>query len=882
MIQEFDSRDDVDRTSEERVETLQERAEEVSDALPGDQRISVVSFDRATGNAAVVVSHRGEQGGEDFVRRALDHVQRIGPALGLAAEQPPEFQADPLVQRTSAGGAAVHLRQQYKGIAIYEASATVRFDPNGRLTEVAGRNHTVDADLPVRPAVSAEAALRLAAQAIDAAQDTTAVDPFGQPLGTDLDLSDFQPVPIAMQAETPDQSQTFEASPFVGSANVRLIWFPRDDGLRLGWHTVLQVPHGPEFRVIIDAADATLLLLRQLARAIVGSADVFLDGGGGPRTREPLPVPVTRYGVTVPDDLPAGTPGDWLTDASTAGANVIATLATTGFPAEASHQAGDVVFAPGDPAGDDQLVVNLFAFCGVMHDVFYALGFREADGNFQLDNQSRGGVGSDRVTALVHPGTVWGTANMSTPPDGHSPTMNMGLVASTERHTALDPDVVFHEYSHGLSNRLVGGPLDSTALDAPQSGGMGEGWGDYFACVLMQRETVGSWVVDRPGGIRAFPYDEHYPDTFAELGSGRYTQVHAIGELWCATLMELGRRIGTGLSMQLVVDAMKLSASNPGFLAIRDAILVAARDHATAAGMGVNDTDDLIAGIWSAFARFGMGPGASSVEATLGPVVADFTAPPRTTGGPAISRTVTPSLPIPDNDPRGIASSMSFDAGGVVTTASLAVTITHTYRGDLVVQLRPPNGDTIVLHDRQGGGADGLVATYDTAANGPLGAVVGVPLAGTWTLEVIDRARRDVGTLDAWTFEAVVAEQRPSATATATPGLVIPDDTPDGVTSSLELTGDAAVRKLVVDLDLTHTYVGDLMVELSGPTGARAVLHDRDGGSTDNLIRSYDSEGGTLSTFVGLPVAGTWTLRVSDHAGQDVGKLNRWSVHADL
>ena len=778
------------------------------------------------------------------------------------------------------GGAAVHLRQQYKGIAIYEASATVRFDPEGRLTEVAGRNHTVDADLAVQPTVTAEAALRLAARAIDDAQDTPALDPFGQPLGTELDLSRFAPVPVAMQAETPDQAQTFDAPPFVGSANVRLIWFPRDDGLRLGWQTVLQVPHGPQFRVIVDAADATLLLLRQLARAIVGSADVFLDGGGGQRTREPLPVPVTRYGVALPDDLPAGTPGDWLTDASTAGANVIATLATTGVPTEASQQAGDVVFAGGDPAGDDQLVVNLFAFCGVMHDVLYALGFREADGNFQLDNQSRGGVGSDRVTALVHPGTVWGTANMSTPPDGQAPTMNMGLVASTDRHTALDPDVVFHEYSHGLSNRLVGGPLDSTALDAPQSGGMGEGWGDYFACVLMQRETVGSWVVDNPGGIRAFPYDEHYPDTFAELGSGRYAEVHAIGELWCATLMELGRRIGSGLAMQLVVDAMKLSASNPGFLAMRDAILVAARDHATASGMGVNETDDLVAGVWSAFAKFGMGPGASSVEATLGPVVADFSTPPRTTGGPAISRTVTPALPIPDNDPRGVASSIAFDAGGVVSTASVAVAITHSYRGDLIVRLRPPGGQTIVLHDREGGGSDDLVATYDTA--GPLGAIVGKPLAGTWTLEVIDRARSDVGTLDTWTFEAVVAEQRPRAVAEATPGLVIPDDAPDGVTSSVELVGDGAVRRLVVDLDLTHTYVGDLVVELTDPTGARALLHDRADGSADNLIRSYDSDAGPLSVFVGLPVAGTWTLRVADHAHRDVGKLNRWSLSVDL
>ena len=66
----------------------------------------------------------------------------------------------------------------------------------------------------------------------------------------------------------------------------------------------------------------------------------------------------------------------------------------------------------------DALVVNLFAFCGVMHDVLYLLGFREADGNFQLDNLGRGGRPSDPVLAHVHPGPVWGTANMGTPADG--------------------------------------------------------------------------------------------------------------------------------------------------------------------------------------------------------------------------------------------------------------------------------------------------------------------------------------------------------------------------------------------------------------------------------------------------------------------------------
>ena len=73
---------------------------------------------------------------------------------------------------------------------------------------------------------------------------------------------------------------------------------------------------------------------------------------------------------------------------------------------------------------------------------------------------------------------------MATRADGLFAVMNMGLVAATGRHTANDADVVFHEFTHGVSNRLVGGMRDANALEEPQSGAMGEGWSDYFALTL--------------------------------------------------------------------------------------------------------------------------------------------------------------------------------------------------------------------------------------------------------------------------------------------------------------------------------------------------------------------------------------------------------------
>ena len=143
-----------------------------------------------------------------------------------------------------------------------------------------------------------------------------------------------------------------------------------------------------------------------------------------------------------------------------------------------------------------------------MHDFLYILGFDEAAGNFQHTNFTNAGLGNDPVRARAHSGPVDGTANMATGPDGQPPLMNMGLVTGSNRHTAFDADVVFHEYVHGLTNRLVGGRLNPFALDEPQSGGMGEGWSDYFALTVQnyfrgqEKMVTGDWVVNDPAGIR--------------------------------------------------------------------------------------------------------------------------------------------------------------------------------------------------------------------------------------------------------------------------------------------------------------------------------------------------------------------------------------------
>ena len=322
--------------------------------------------------------------------------------------------------------------------------------------------------------------------------------------------------------------------------------------------------------------------------------------------------------------LPGGLPHDWVASTQTVGNATDAHLGDAGSPMTGVVQSGTLTFAPAAPTGDDQKVLNIFYYNGVMHDYFYLLGFTEAAGNFQEDNFGRGGAASDRVDARSHPGAVWGTANMSTPVDGSNPTMNMGLVVSTNRHTAFDSDVVYHEFMHGVTGRLVGGPTAADTLNSPQSGGMGEGWGDYVACTINRKAVLADWLLNDDGGMREFPYDPSFPDDFGDLGTGRYVaSVHNIGEIWCATLVECNRRTEPSLAMQLVVDALKLSPANPSFLNMRDAILTALDQMHAAGRIDGKQRDGAWQGIWAAFCRFGMGPQARSNGAQLSGIVAD-------------------------------------------------------------------------------------------------------------------------------------------------------------------------------------------------------------------------------------------------------------------
>lgn len=635
MSREIDRRDfSADQAPPERAAELQSVAREISESLPGDHSVQVTQVDHTTGVPRVVSSQAAPAEPENFIERARQHVRAIAPVFGLVRAEP-EFVPDEHVQRTASGAAAVQLQQQHRGIPIFQATETVRFNPDGSLRDTAGSSVPVEGAFDAEPKLPVEEAVRRAAEYVARPDEDERdqVDQFGVPLKPhEIDLSGFEPRVVGEDEKSPQRAATLTGKPFDGEIDARLLWFPMPDGLRLAWETLLTFPgYAARYRTLVDADDGEILYSHQLVTSVTARGNVYRVEGSVQREMTDFPQPAASYALPVQDPPPRGFPEDWVKDEHTMGNCTDAHLGVNGPTLQGTRENAVLTFDPADDTGDEQKVLNIFYFNCYMHDYCYLLGFREADGNFQQDNFGRGGLGTDPVDARAHSGPVPGTANMATLEDGKPPVMNMGLVPQTNRHTALDSSVVFHEFMHGVTNRMVGGPADSRSLDSPQSVGMGEGWSDWIACTINGTEVVGAWVVNNPGGIRRHGYDEDYPDNFGDLGRGIYApesaDEHDVGEIWCATLLSLNRKLGVPLSRQLVVDALRLSAANPSFLNMRDDILNAA-DLMDAAGQLDRPVDDVRRDIWSVFARYGMGPGARSQGAQLLGIVADHSEPP--------------------------------------------------------------------------------------------------------------------------------------------------------------------------------------------------------------------------------------------------------------
>ncbi|GHG87612.1 S8 family serine peptidase [Comamonas sp. JC664] len=122
-------------------------------------------------------------------------------------------------------------------------------------------------------------------------------------------------------------------------------------------------------------------------------------------------------------------------------------------------------------------------------------------------------------------------------------------------------------------------------------------------------------------------------------------------------------------------------------------------------------------------------------------------------------------------------------------------------------------------------------------------------------------------------FAGSAARTPTTLSASATPNAKVDDL--QTVTSTVSFDKDVKLDSLKLNLDLAHTFKGDLVVKLTSPSGKTETIHNRTGGSADDIKGSFD-----LSAFKGESTKGTWTLSVEDKARRDTGTLKSWSLDA--
>jgi Zn-dependent metalloprotease len=484
----------------------------------------------------------------------------------------------------------ITLQRTWNGIPVFQGNLTIHMDGGNGVFHVVG-DDSYKIAAPTNSMMLSPSEAALAA---------------GRQLGVSLTLSE-----VASEA----RGAVFNAPGALDPVKVdqRIVQVADGDNrfayqVQLSW---LDAAKEQQYQLaLIDAQDGSLLGLHSLVNTFAGR--VF-SASAQPTANMTTD---TRTVVSFDGDSTAS-PSGWVgSTRNTSGNNAVAATDLDGNNTVGTNEVQPVADANGNfdfPFNPTQnasgfrpaAVTNAFYLVNQWHDLTYKLGFNEAAGNFQTNNFGKGGAGNDPVNVDVQDGSGTNNANFATPTDGSRPRMQMFVFTSNGGPTEdgdLDPTVVWHENTHGLSNRLVNGG-STGCLSGIQSGGMGEGWSDWVAATFLNNPVIGAYVTgNATTGIRHASM-ANSPFTYANIKDGTMTEVHNAGEIWAATLWDARNSLGAAVINQLVVSGLKLTPCNPTMLQARDAIIQADANI----NAGANKCK-----LWAAFAARQMGTGASS------------------------------------------------------------------------------------------------------------------------------------------------------------------------------------------------------------------------------------------------------------------------------
>lgn len=919
----------VDRRATDRapVPAAQQSARRALNRELGPQ--GAVRTDRASGGVSFVGRTDGlltARSTDDPESVVLDYVRAHGDAFGL---QKGDYANLQLVARDTSPDGITHLRfdQTLDGVRSVDSGIIASVTADGRLIDVTGAPVPGAALPDTTPALSAGAGLG------EAREDTKTA---GLP-------------PRTTGASTgPSKTTTF-----ANGDRATLRWAATADGPRLAWNVVTTADDGHLYDVLVDADDGSLLQ-RQDLTSHLGQAKHFpADPDRTPAVQEAMPATYfddnaggTRlwgqYARTYVDpndqDPPAGSEiggtrvqipqsgtsaggPDWVY-APTPVAAPGKTCPTTGCTWDGTNRSSATT-------NQFQAATNAHVLVSRFHDYLQAapIGFTEASGNFQRTNASGQGLGNDYLQVEVDDGQGYNNANMSTPPDGQAPRMQMYLFQARGANGADVADIVYHEYTHGLSNRLVVNASGGSTLSAAQGLMMGEAWSDYYALDLLVGEgtvtdtpasaelKVGEYAVG-PGGVRAKPADCPVAPaglagcngngtattvlggyTYGDMASTNLTSPHNGGEIWAETLWDLrtavmtklGAAAGRNAALALVTGGMRLSAENPSMLDMRDAIL----QQAVATRSAPGAADDLYSTVWQVFAARGMGANATTTSANDTNPTEGFASPTglRAGGTP----TVTDPYPGGDDDGviepgeefrvavpvTGIGVNDLTDVTGVMTATNPAFSIlSGNSTWPLLGKGRTATNTAAFV---------GRAPTGACLAKSPLKIVVS---SSEGTVTVPASADPRPGS------NAIV----PIADGTGTSNAPVPQTT--DVPFAVKGSGTVSAVKLRID-ELRHTWLGDLKIALVSPAGTVVQITNQWGnanfGGDDVIDAIFDDAAPTLPTpanadpgpitgtwkpaqplaaFDGQPISGTWKLRITDTFPDDSGTVRRWGLDA--